>query len=473
MKLPRSLQSLRGQLLAGILIPVVIFILVDAVGVYRQALAAVTTAYDRTLLASAKAISETLDVEGTGDRAILRANVSYGALEAFEADNRSRFAYRISNLQGQLVDGFSDLPVWRGQVPTRGPYAALVDFYDDRFRDQPVRVAVLLQPVASAHGLGMAVIQVAETLELRQTLARQVLVDTIWRQGVLMLVVAAVVVVVVQVATRPVRALGKELDERASDDFSPLQTRTAMPEMRPLVDAVNTQMTRLAQVLEHQKRFVRDASHQLRTPLAVLKTQVQSARAGDVDAQQALSEIAETVERATRLATQMLALAKVEQLRQDGARQSADWADIVRDVALDLAPLIAEKDLDFELQSAPAVILAHEWMLRELTRNLLHNAIRHSPRHGVLSVRLDVGNRLAHLQITDTGSGVPPEMADRLFRPFSAADTRAGSGLGLAICREIVAELGGRISLTSRSDGQRALGASADVWLPTKEGPSA
>ncbi len=100
MKLPRSLQSLRGQLLAGILIPVVVFILVDAVGVYRQTLTAVTTAYDRTLLASAKAISETLDVEGTGDQATLRANVSYGALEAFEADNRSRFAYRISNLQG-------------------------------------------------------------------------------------------------------------------------------------------------------------------------------------------------------------------------------------------------------------------------------------------------------------------------------------------------------------------------------------
>jgi hypothetical protein len=99
----------------------------------------------------------------------LRATVPYSALEAFEADNRSQMFYRVSNLQGELVSGYGDLPFWRGALPARPPYAALVDFYDDRFRDEAVRVAVLLQPVASGTGRGMAVVQVAETLELRQT----------------------------------------------------------------------------------------------------------------------------------------------------------------------------------------------------------------------------------------------------------------------------------------------------------------
>jgi two-component system, OmpR family, sensor histidine kinase TctE len=123
---------------------------------------------------------------------------------------------------------------------------------------------------------------------------------------------------VVQRATRPVRELSAASCARARGDLSPLRRAGAPRELQPLVDATNQVMARLAHLLEHQKRFVRDASHQLRTPLAVLKTQVQSARRGDVEPGQALQEIAVTVDRATELANQMLALAKVEQLRQQG-----------------------------------------------------------------------------------------------------------------------------------------------------------
>ena len=117
----------------------------------------------------------------------------------------------------------------------------------------------------------------------------------------------------------------------------------------------------------------------MRTPLAVLKTQVQSALHGDLEPRQALLEINDTVDRATVLANQMLALAKVEQLRQQADAGRIDFAEVVRSMALELSPLIAEKDLDFEIATVPAPVRAHEWMLRELTRNLLHNAIRHTP----------------------------------------------------------------------------------------------
>ena len=167
---PLRHPSLRRRLLLGILLPVALFIAFNTYSLYQQTLTSLNTAYDRTLLASAKSISEQLDVQGYDEAAQLRATVPYSALEAFEADNQSQMFYRVSTLQGELVSGFEDLPAWRGQIPAQPPYAALVDFYDERLRGRDVRVAVLLQPVSSAQGRTMAVIQVAETLEVRETL---------------------------------------------------------------------------------------------------------------------------------------------------------------------------------------------------------------------------------------------------------------------------------------------------------------
>jgi two-component system sensor histidine kinase TctE len=465
----RSAFSLRRYLLAGILVPVVALIAINGINLYSQALAAVNTAYDRTLLASAKVIGEQLDVEGYDELASLRATVPYSALEAFEADNRSRLYYRVSSLGGEMVSGFGELPFWRGKLPQRPPYAALVDFYDDRFRGEDVRIAVLLQPVASANGRGMAVVQVAETLELRRSLARQVLIDTLWRQAVLVAVIALVVVIVVQRATRPALRLSAELEARREADLSPIAAPDAPRELRPLVDATNHVMARLAHLLDHQKRFVRDTAHQLRTPLAVLKAQVQSALHGDVEPRQALVEINETVERATTLANQMLSLAKVEQLRQQPDAAVHDFAEIVRSVALELSPLIADKDLDFEIATVPAPVRSHEWMLRELARNLLHNAIRHTPAGGPLAVRLLAGANAVALVIADSGPGITAELRARLFQPFSAGDTRSGSGLGLAICSEIVSALRGTISLDNRESRGRVEGLDTTVRLPLAE----
>ncbi|MDB5931568.1 MAG: integral rane sensor signal transduction histidine kinase [Polaromonas sp.] len=458
--------SLRRYLLLGILLPVGLLVIMNTVGLYGQALGAVNTAYDRTLLASAKSIGEQLDVSGYDDDSRLRVTVPYAALEAFEADNKSRLFYRVSSLGGEMVSGFEQLPFWRGRIGPKPPYAALVDFYDDRFEGEAVRVAVLLQPVVSPAGRAMAVIQVAETLELRTTLARKILFDTLWRQALLLAVIALVVIVVVQRATRPVRRLSAELQARTEGDLTAISAPDAPRELLPLVEATNEVMERLRHLLEHQKRFVRDAAHQLRTPLAVLKVQVQSALHGDQDAQEALADISQTVDRATLLANQMLSLAKVEQLRQQPGQPAIDLAQVVRQVALDVSPLIAQKDIDFGIDIRPAFVAAHEWMLGELARNLLHNAIKHTPPGGSLTVHL--AHELGHaaLRISDSGPGIPAELAARLYQPFSAGDTRHGSGLGLAICREIALALGGGIALENRLDHGRVTGLDATVRLP-------
>lgn len=462
--------SLRSTLLLGILLPVFGFVLINTVILYRQALAAADTAYDRTLLATAKSLGEQLTVVPSPAGAQVRATLQYSALEAFEADNRSRLFYRVTGFAGEPVSGFPDLPAARQRLPEQKIYAALVHFYDEQYRGVPVRMAVLLQPVAGQAGQGMATIQVAETLELRQTLARQILTDTLWRQAGLVGVIALVVVFVVQRATRPVRALSRALAARSENDLSPLPVQDAPRELQPLVSATNQHMQRLDHLLRQQKRFVRDTSHQLRTPLAVLKAQVQSARRGDVPAAQALEEIGHTVERATELANQMLALAKVEQLRQDPDVPENDWAEVLRDVALDLAPLVAERSLDFSLAVQPAPVRSHVWALRELTRNLLHNAIKHTPAGARLGVSLVCDAQTAALTISDSGSGIDPALRERLFQPFATGTGQrpgvAGAGLGLAICQGIVQSLQGSIELVNREERGQVSGLDATVRLP-------
>ncbi|MDR7299408.1 two-component system sensor histidine kinase TctE [Pelomonas aquatica] len=466
--------SMRARLLWGILLPVGLLVAINTVSLYRETLRAVDTAYDRTLLASAKAIGELLGVDGSGESARLVAAVPYAALEAFETDSRSRLYFKVLGFKGEMVSGYDDLPNWQGKLPDQGAYPALVDFYDDVFRGEPVRMAVLLQPVSGQTGMGQATIQVAETLDLRRSLARQVLLHTLWRQAALLAVIAIVVWAVVQRATRPVRELSAALQARDADDLSPLQAPEMPAELAPLIVATNDALARQARLLEHQKRFVRDASHQLRTPLAVLKVQVQSARQGDVEPMQALAEIDTTVARATQLANQMLALARAEQMRQQGeAMPVQDWADITRAVALDLAPLIAKQGLDFDIHTQPAAIESHEWALRELTRNLLHNAILHTPAGGRLAIELSVDGDMAHLLIADGGPGLTPQQQARLFLPFAVGESSKGSGLGLAICQALVLSLGGQIELGNRMDGGRVAGLDARVRLPLSRAASA
>ncbi len=454
---------MRRQLLVGILMPVLLLVGLNAWSLYEEALYASDVAYDRSLLASAKTISEQLDVEGYDDQAQIRALVPYAATEAFEADNQSRLYYKVSHLNGTVVSGFADMPVWKGQIPDKPTYAALVDFYNDRYLQEDVRVATLLQPVVSEKGRAMAVIQVAETLELRQSLARELLVGTLWRQALLLAIIALVVVSVVQRATQPVRELSEHLENRSEHDLAPLSDTEAPQEIKPLIQATNHVMQKLQTLLAQQKGFVRDAAHQLRTPLTVLKLQVQSAQSGDVSSEQALQDIGHTIDRATQLVNQMLALAKVEQLSTASPTVVNDFSEVAREVALEMAPLMAARNLDFEISTVSCPVLAPAWMLRELTRNVLDNAIRHSPMKGRLKLSTVQKEGRVVFNLQDEGPGLSADLQARLFQPFSAGDTRHGSGLGLSICLGIVQSLHGEIRLVNEPMPGSSTGLNCEV----------
>ena len=458
-----SKMSMRRQLLLGILLPLLILVGINAWSLYQEALNASDIAYDRSLLASAKTISEQLDVVGYDNDAQIRALVPYAATEAFESDNQSRLYYKVSHLNGTMVSGFSELPVWKGQIPAKPAYAALVDFYNDTYQGEEIRVATLLQPVVSEKGRAMAVIQVAETLELRHTLARELLIGTLWRQALLLGIIALVVVSVVQRATQPVRKLSEHLENRSEHDLAPLAYEAAPQEIQPLILATNHVMQKLQSLLAQQKGFVRDAAHQLRTPLAVLKLQVQSAQRGDTPNEQSLQDIALTIDRATQLINQMLALAKVEQLNASILPTWTDFSLVAREVALELAPLMVVKNLDFEIDTEISGVLAPDWMLRELTRNLLSNAIRHSPQEGRLKLDLRPHAETVRFSLRDEGPGLSEDLQNRLFQPFATGDTRQGSGLGLSICLGIVQSLQGEIKLRNEPMAGSVSGLNCEV----------
>ncbi len=470
--------SLRTRLLLGILVPLAAFLGLDTWGLYRNALASAQAAFDRQLVSAAHSIADTLHLEGQH----LSVSVPYAVLELHAPEPGGVLFHRVTGLQGELLAGDESLPRYRGPVPSADGYAGLVGLYDDAVRGTPVRVAVVYQPVEGHERTGVVPVQVAEPLSNRERMARALLWQTLGTQLALLLAVAGVTVLAVSHALRPLRRLRHELDLRDGKALAPLPEEGSGTELLPVLRALNALMARVRDMLGQQQRFVADAAHQLRTPLAVLQTQLQSGRSGDVDPDVLMCEMQGTVQRATALSQQMLSLARVQQLRGDGQPGACALGAATREAVLELSPLIAQRDLAFSLdlrsgQDAPAAI--HPWLAGELIRNLVHNAIRHSPRGAALGVEVALtGGPQATVQwiCWDQGAGVPAALRERVFEPFASPPVAMpegqapGSGLGLSICRAIVLSCGGRIELADHQLGQDPPGLRVSVSLPAAPG---
>jgi two-component system, OmpR family, sensor histidine kinase TctE len=459
MKLPWRPRSVRSYLLAWIITPIAIFIVIDTIALYQSALESANTAYDRMLVTTAYSIGDEVRM----DKHQLQVSVSFAALEVYESGYSTRMLYKISDLQGNYVSGDRDLPSYREKLTTWPTSPTLLKIYEGRYGNAPVRIAVIFQPVRSETARGGALIQIAEPIEFRKSVALNILWGVLRRQALLLAVVALATMVVVTRALRPLEALRQQLDERREEDLSPLSTPFAPQELQPVVFALNQLMLRLHRLLDLQQRFVANASHQLRTPLAVLKTQLQSGLRGDAPAEAIIKEMAATVDRATNVANQLLSLAKVEQLRGKGVQEPCDLAAIVQEVAIDLSPLISEKNLDFELDADKLQVRGHSWMVSEMISNLLHNAIRHTPPESRLGIRIKDTDDGILLCVWDSGSGLPNEFEARVFEPFASSHTSKGGGLGLTICAEIADSMGAELTLKNRIRDEKPAGLNAQV----------
>jgi two-component system sensor histidine kinase TctE len=460
------LGSLRNQLLRWLIVPLVVLVALNAVSLYRDALDAADIAYDRSLLASTRALAERVSVH---DGKVV-ADVPYVALDSYETDTLGRIYYRVGGLNGETVSGYGDLPPVPTNVPRSELYPALVRFYHADYNGEPVRIAALLQPVYDDSMRGIALIQVGETLDARRALSRRILLNTLLRQALLVLAVATLVWFAVRLVLQPLMRLKQVVETRAVSDLSDVDAALVHREVRPLVAAMNGTMARMQTLIASQRRFIADASHQLRTPLTVLKTQAELAlRENDPAAMQAIvRSIAATTDSTVHLANRLLTLARIEHRSGSSGGSAASvpvsLAALAQQVGLELALPAVQKNIDLALEAddgPDTMVRGQELLLHELLSNLADNAIRYTPPGGSVLLRVRRVAAGVLLEVQDNGPGLDEAEYDKVFMPFyraqAALETNpGGTGLGLAIVHDIASLHGATLSL-GRGDNCQGL----------------
>ncbi len=436
--------KLRNFLLAWTLGPIALFMAMDTFSLYQSMVQTTAAAHDRLLKATAQQMGDLLRVE----RNSLTIHVPLALIEALEGAGGSRMYWRVIGFDGQQIAGDADLPLPPNEQVARSP--GLSYSYIAQLGAQRVQVTAVHQAVETSQGQGVALILVGETLEARQVTAAALLRAMLARQLLLMAVITAVIWLVAHRALRPLHALSDELKQRSAQDTSRLASR-GPEELQPVIDEMNQLLARQHELLQQQRRFVADASHQLRTPLTVLKTQLQAALADDTPTQIVVAEMLRTVDRATHLANQLLNQARLEQMRQPTEQHTLRMDEIAREAVLEMSPLIAAKHLEFSLEApTPIGVQGNAWMAGELVRNLLANAIRHTPPQGALGIRFTQCAERTEMVVWDCGPGIDEAMRAWLFQPFAAVKGVAGTGLGLSICLDIATSMHARITLPNR-----------------------
>jgi two-component system sensor histidine kinase TctE len=466
------LGSLRSQLLRWLIVPLVVLVALNAVSLYRDALDAADIAYDRSLLASTRALAERVSVR---DGKVV-VDVPYVALDSFETDTLGRIYYRVTGLKGETVSGYDDLPPVPKNVPRSELYPALVRFYHADYNGEPVRIAALLQPVYDDSMRGIALIQVGETLDARRALSRRILVNTLLRQALLVLAVATLVWFAVRLVLQPLMRLKQVVETRELADLSDVDETLVHREVRPLVAAMNGTMARMQALIASQRRFIADASHQLRTPLTVLKTQAELAlRENDPAAMRAIvRSIAATTDSTVHLANRLLTLARIEHGSGSASAAPVSVAALAQQVGLELALPAVQKGVDLALEAPDGVdttVQGQALLLHEMLSNLTDNAIQYTPAGGSVLLRVRRLRDGVLLEVQDSGPGIDEAEYDKVFMPFyraqAALETNpGGTGLGLAIVRDIARLHGAALSMGRADSGS---GLKVEVWFPAPE----
>lgn len=466
--------SLRGSLLRFILPLLLLLWVVNLVNGYQAINQAVTQAHDRTLLASARTIGERVELH----QGHVRVDVPWVALDTFSLDTPGRIYHAVTGPHGEFVSGFDDFPRLPADAQRSPYYPALVSFRDDEFQGNRVRVAALHQPVIDPGGAsGMALIQVAETLEARMAVRNRLLLGLVWRQGLLLAGAVIAVLVAVYTAVRPLRRISRALADRSAGGPASPQLADVPREIRPLVNALDSYVQRLDAAHAVQRRFLSDASHQLRTPLAVMMTQVDHALENtDPDLwRESLGALHGEIRNAARLANQLLALARSESGQTMGLHQAVDVVDVARRICLEWSPLAVARgvDLGFEDPEKELGIVGDPGLLHEAVANLVDNAVRYTPAGGQVTVAVEpaADAQRVDILVQDTGPGIAAADREQVMRRFVRLPGSAGggSGLGLAIARDVVRAHAGQISLLDAPGGH---GLCVRVSLPTAPRPN-
>jgi two-component system, OmpR family, sensor histidine kinase TctE len=307
-------------------------------------------------------------------------------------------------------------------------------------------------------------IQVGERVTLRTESARQLLLRIVLPQALLILLAMFAVWYGVGRGLAPLSQLQREIEHRSHRDLSPLPESTVPREVQPLIHAMNGLLGRLGASIAAQQRFITDAAHQLRTPIAGLKTQTELAlrQTHETEAKAAFKQLHSATEQMTRLINQLLSLARAEpDAGRAGVTEPINLGELAREATSDWVPraLARNIDLGFEGQSGAARVEGDPFLLRELLNNLLDNAVRYTQPGGHITVRVSTPDSRIIVSVEDDGPGVPEAERERVFERFyrvlgSGAE---GCGLGLAIVREIAQRHRADVTLSAGNDGAGTL----------------
>ena len=447
--MPRDEPWLRRQLLTWLLVPLTLLLLADAFVSYWITLDFSRRAYDRSLIEIAHEIALYLR-PGSGRPEL---DMPEAARRVLLTDPSDRIFFGVTSLDGSHVAG-DPLPAPSGAL-ARGLRDETL--YDGVVQGTPVRVVEYRAELSG--GRSIAVVRVAETQVKRNDLAREMLLSVIVPQVLLVILAGALVWVGVARGLSPLVRLQKAVAARSPYDLSPIGIAEVPGEVRPLLASINALLERLGRAMTLQSRFVADAAHQLKTPVAGLQAQVELALRQESASltRDALMVFQRGLERLARLVSQLLSL----------ARNEPDAAAAVRMAPLDLNALALEAasswvpealrkeiDLGFEAARASVIVEGDAERLRELVDNLLDNAIRYSSPGGRVTVHVGA-QPLPTLFVHDDGPSIPAEERQRVFERFHRllGTNSEGSGLGLAIAQEIARMHGAVISLADDADG--------------------
>lgn len=416
-------RSLRMRLLVFLLAAIVLAGAVQGALAYRGALAEADALFDYHMQQTALALRSGLPVDAQG----LSPGLS-------PEDENHEFVVQVWTNEG--------LRIFESAVGAALPQIAVLGFTDVQARGGTYRVFSMQTR--------SQVIQVAQNMAARRDMARSLALRTLAPLAIMAPLLALAVWWGVSRSLAPVERVRRQLAQRQADDLSPVSDAQLPDEVQPLVSELNLLFERVQRAFDAQQHFVADAAHELRSPLAALRLQLQGLqRAGDDAARAAaIARLSAGIDRATRLVEQLLTLA-----RQEAATAATEPVDLraVAQLALaDVAPAAQARSMDVGLlNSDAATVPGNAEALRMLARNLLDNAIKYTPPGGQVDLQVRAEGRHAVLTVEDSGSGIAPEHRERVMQRFvrETSEGAPGSGLGLAIVQAIAQAHGATVQL--------------------------
>ena len=448
----RERRSLFGEILDWMLTPLLLLWPISMALTWLVAQNIAGKPFDRALEYNVQALSKLLVVKNNH----VLVNLTAPARDILRADDTDLIYYQVVGPNGEYLSGEHDLP----PPPEEDkPVDGEVRLREDVILGEEVRVAYTWIKVEMKTGAPVLVlVQVAETLEKRKTLATEIVKGTMVPQFVTLPLAVLLVWLALVRGIKPLAQLEKRIRARKPDDMSPLDEAAVPEEVVPLVASVNDLLSRLKISLSTQKRFLADAAHQLKTPLAGLRMQADLAQreTDALELKKSLKHIGQASIRATHTVNQLLALARAETTGRSLAKDTVDLVRIVSDVMADSVPRALEKNIDLgydgpQAGEEPTYLHGNATLLGELVRNLLDNALNYTPEFGHVTLRLMVDrfSGIVVLIVEDSGPGISASERELVFQPFyRALGTNVdGSGLGLAIVQEIAQQHGATVTV--------------------------